>query len=242
MKFQDVKSQAVQFRTVRFQVWDVPTLRTRLDEVVAVYRAAFLDVYERDPERATAERRAHARTHLDRPGIRAVAALVPALCIRPGRFPETRFRQAPTGPPTTHPTCRPGGQAGRLRVRSPRPGRPVVARRRHPIGATLGRRDLVRRLLRDRRAPRPARLAGTWNRSQTAAHAAVRGREETAALSALASPDTRARRLYDSERFHPLHDRFRFPGSPTEYAILVKRLRQPNGRDALGSAPAVTRP
>ena len=66
-------------------------------------------------------------------------------------------------------------------------------------------------------------------------------REETAALSALAGPDTRARRLYDSEWFHPLHDRFRFPGSPTEYAILVKRLRQPNGH-ALGSAPAVTRP
>jgi GNAT superfamily N-acetyltransferase len=215
VRFQDVqsqvvRSQAMQLQAVSFQVWDVPTLRARLDEVVAVYRAAFLDVYERDPDRAAAERRAHARTHLDRPALRAVAALAPSDRLvgfaygHPGRggqwWHDVVTRSLPPAlAQTWFSDC---FEVVELHVLPDWQG--------HGIG-----RRLLRMLLSE-------------------AH------EQTAALSALAGSETRARRLYDSERFHPLHDRFRFPGSPTEYAILVKRLRQPNGQ-ALGSAPAVAR-
>ena len=242
VKLQNVKSQAV-LRNVRFQVWDVPTLRTRLDEVVAVYRAAFLDVYERDPERATAERRAHARSHLDRRGIRAVAAHVPAALLPPGPVSEDPVPSGTDGATDNAPHI--VVPADRL----------VGFAYGHPGRGGQWWHDVVTRSV-------PSSVAQTWFGDcfeivelhvlpDWQGHGIGRrllrmllseAREETAALSALASPDTRARRLYDSEQFHPVHDRFRFPGSPTEYAILVKRLRQPNGRDGLGSAQALTRP
>jgi GNAT superfamily N-acetyltransferase len=207
-----VTSRAGNLRAVQFQVWDVPTLRTRLDEVVAVYRAAFLDVYERDPDRAAAERRVHARTHLERPGVRAVAALAPATPVPPAELVGFAYGH-------------PGRDGQWWHDVVTRSVPPTVARtwfgdcfevvELHVLPDWQGRgigRTLLRMLL-------------------------SQARTETAALSALAGPDTRARRLYDSEQFHPLHDRFRFPGSPTEYAILVKRLRPASRHDARDGAP-----
>jgi GNAT superfamily N-acetyltransferase len=54
--------------------------------------------------------------------------------------------------------------------------------------------------------------------------------QRTAALSALEPPGSRARRLYDSEGFVPLLSGFRFPGSPTPYAVLGKELGGPAAR------------
>lgn len=233
-------SQAWDVRAVEFRAWDVPTLRTRLDDVIAVYRAAFLDVYERDPDRAAAERRAHARTHLDRPGIRAVAALIPAQ--------DAAARRG----------------VGATQDAPPHAEEPATAARSRDelIGFAYGHpgrdgqwwHDVVTRSV-------PPAVARTWFsdcfevvelhvlpewQGQDMGRTLLRmllseADEDTAALSALADPRTRARRLYDSERFRPLHERFRFPGSPTEYAILVKRLRPPSAREAADVAPAATR-
>jgi ribosomal protein S18 acetylase RimI-like enzyme len=68
--------------------------------------------------------------------------------------------------------------------------------------------------------------------------------ERTAALSALEPDGSRARRLYTSEGFIPLLSHFRFPGGPTRYAVLAKRLRpSAPGLSAPGpSAPGPTAP
>jgi GNAT superfamily N-acetyltransferase len=48
--------------------------RARLPELLAVYRSAFLDVHEPDPEVAAGERGAIMRTHAEREGLRLVTA------------------------------------------------------------------------------------------------------------------------------------------------------------------------
>ncbi|MBX6391347.1 MAG: GNAT family N-acetyltransferase [Frankia sp.] len=169
-------------------------MRGRLGDVIAVYKAAFLDVHEADPERAARDRLAHARRHVERRDLRAVAALRPddtlvgIVYALPGRE----------------------GQWWHDVVTSALP--PAVARHwlsdcleiveLHVLpdhqGNGIGR-ALLRELLRD--AP-----------------------YRTAALSALELPDSRARRLYASEGFVPLLSDFRFPGSHTPYAVLAKEL------------------
>ena len=70
--------------------------------------------------------------------------------------------------------------------------------------------------------------------------------ERTAALSALEPDGSRARRLYTAEGFVPLLSDFRFPGGPTRYAVLAKRLDSPDGQRWLtrstssSSAPGTT--
>jgi GNAT superfamily N-acetyltransferase len=48
--------------------------------------------------------------------------------------------------------------------------------------------------------------------------------QRTAALSALEPDGSPARRLYTAQGFIPLLQQFRFPGGPTRYAVLAKRL------------------
>src|SRR4051812_31155853 len=60
---------------VELQHWTPDQMAYRLPDVMTVYRRAFLDLHETDPARAEAERAAHARTHVHRPGLRVVAAL-----------------------------------------------------------------------------------------------------------------------------------------------------------------------
>jgi GNAT superfamily N-acetyltransferase len=60
---------------VRLEVWAPDVALSRLDDLVAVYKAAFLDVFERDPERAAVDRRVHVGTHLCRIDVRVLAAL-----------------------------------------------------------------------------------------------------------------------------------------------------------------------
>src|SRR4051812_9784990 len=62
---------------VELQRWTSDQMADRLPDVMTVYRRAFLDLHEADPARAEAERAAHARTHVYRPGLRVVAALAP---------------------------------------------------------------------------------------------------------------------------------------------------------------------
>jgi len=57
--------------------------------------------------------------------------------------------------------------------------------------------------------------------------------EQTAALSALDLPDSRALRLYQSEGFVPLLENFTFPGSGTRYVILAKELVPRSGEKVL---------
>src|SRR4051812_34245064 len=60
---------------VELQHWTPDQMAFRMPDVMTVYRRAFLDLHEADPARAEAERAAHARTHVHRPGLRVVAAL-----------------------------------------------------------------------------------------------------------------------------------------------------------------------
>src|SRR3954467_8741502 len=62
---------------VELQHWTPDQMAFRMPDVMRVYRRAFLDLHEADPARAEAERAAHARTHVHRPGLRVVAALAP---------------------------------------------------------------------------------------------------------------------------------------------------------------------
>jgi GNAT superfamily N-acetyltransferase len=194
---------AVQLRRL-----DPAQLERRFDDVMRVYRRAFLDVHERDPARAEAERAAHARTHLRRPGLRAVAAFA-----GPAGDSGGRHREVDTSAPL-------------VGIAYGQPGAPgqwwhdtVAAAVAPDLAATwladcfevvelhvlpeYQGRGLGRRLLR-------MLLDGVP--------------QSTAALSALEEPDSPARRLYAAEGFQPLLSNFHFAGGPTPYAVLVKRL------------------
>jgi ribosomal protein S18 acetylase RimI-like enzyme len=51
---------------VRLEVWDTGTALARVDELVSVYRSAFLDRWEPDPHQAARDRRLHVGRHLRR--------------------------------------------------------------------------------------------------------------------------------------------------------------------------------
>src|SRR3954451_8939970 len=72
---------------VELQHWTPDQMAFRMPDVMTVYRRAFLDIHEADPARAEAERAAHARTHVYRPGLRVVAALAEDPELPPARAP-----------------------------------------------------------------------------------------------------------------------------------------------------------
>src|ERR1700738_2302661 len=51
---------------IRLVRWSPARMRARLGEVIAAYKAAFLDVHEADPVRAAHDRMTHARRHTER--------------------------------------------------------------------------------------------------------------------------------------------------------------------------------
>jgi GNAT superfamily N-acetyltransferase len=187
--------EGIRLEPVHIETWTPTMARDRLDDVVSVYKAAFLDVFEDDPERAAADRRLHVGHHFTRTDVRVVAALDPT-----GRL--VGFTYAVPG--------RPGNWWHDV-VTSALPG--PIARQwfsdtveiveLHVLPSAQGR-GLGRALLR------AALDAST---------------ERTAALSALDDPALPARHLYTAEGFSPLLTDFRFPGGSTRYAVLVKSLR-----------------
>jgi GNAT superfamily N-acetyltransferase len=183
-------------------------MRARLGEVIAVYKAAFLDIHEPDPVRAARDRMTHARRHTERRDLRAVAALTDedqlvgityAMPGRPGQWWHDVVASAL--PPAT--------AAHWL-------GDCLEIVELHVLPEYQGQgigRALLRELVRD--VP-----------------------HRTAALSALEPPGSRARRLYASEGFVTLLSDFRFPGSYTPYAVLGKELPPPGPRRRRGAMAA----
>jgi GNAT superfamily N-acetyltransferase len=186
---------------VEVQQWTAQTMADRLPDVMTVYRRAFLDLHEADPARAEAERAAHARTHVHRPGLRVVAALAPDADLPEDRAPLVGIGYGQPGA---------RGQWWHDTVVAALPD--DVARHwladtfeiveLHVLPEYQGH-GLGRQLLR-------ALLDGCGRR--------------TAALSALELPDSPARRLYAGEGFIPLLRNFTFAGGGTRYAVLAKQL------------------
>jgi GNAT superfamily N-acetyltransferase len=186
---------------VELRRWSPDQMAARLPDVMTVYRRAFLDLHERDPARAEAERTAHARTHVHRPGLRFVAALAPDPDLPPEQAPLVGIGYGQPGA---------RGQWWHDTVVAALP--PAVADRwladvfeiveLHVLPEYQGR-GLGRELLR-------ALLDGCGRR--------------TAALSALELPDSPARRLYAGEGFEALLSDFHFAGGDIAYAVLVKEL------------------
>ncbi len=177
--------------------WSARRMRTRLDDVIGVYKAAFLDFHEADPVRAARDRALHARRHFDRTDLRAIAAVTPddtlvgityALPGKPGQWWHDVVQDALTAvsPATARHWLDDCLEVVELHVLPAWQGRSIG-------------RALLRELLRD--VP-----------------------QHTAALSALEPPGSRARRLYASEGFVPLLSDFQFPGTLTPYAVLGKEL------------------
>jgi GNAT superfamily N-acetyltransferase len=172
-------------------------MRARLDEVIAVYKAAFLDHHEPDPVRAARDRALHARRHFDRPDLHAIAAVTPddalvgiayALPGQPGQWWHDVVVDAlaATSPATARHWLDDCLEIVEL----------------HVLPAYQGR-SIGRQLLREL-------LQGVGHR--------------TAVLSALEPAGSPARRLYASEGFVPLLSNFQFPGTLTPYAVLGKEL------------------
>ncbi|MCL9757979.1 GNAT family N-acetyltransferase [Frankia sp. AiPa1] len=192
-------------------------MRARLDDVIGVYKAAFLDFHEADPVRAARDRAHHARRHFDRPDLLAVAAVTGddtlvgityALPGRPGQWWHDVVVDALTAisPPSAQHWLDDCLEVVEL----------------HVLPAYQGR-SLGRRLLRELLHETPYR---------------------TAALSALEPRGSRARRLYESEGFVPLLSDFRFPGTMIPYAVLGKELPGPVPQDTSGDehAPGTGQP
>lgn len=186
---------------VRIVRWSPAQMRARLDDVIAVYKAAFLDEHEDDPVRAARDRATHARRHFDRRDLRAVVAVTPGDEVvgmtygLPGRAGQWWHDVVAGALPTE--------EASRWLEDCME----VVELHVLPSHQGLGiGRDLLQELLRG--VP-----------------------QRTAALSALELPGSRARRLYASEGFVPLLSHFQFPGSGTEYAVLGKELTGRDGGD-----------
>lgn len=55
--------------------WRSPQARPHVDDLLGIYRQAFLELHSSDPERAAQLRRAQTRQVIDRPGFRAMVAL-----------------------------------------------------------------------------------------------------------------------------------------------------------------------
>jgi GNAT superfamily N-acetyltransferase len=170
-------------------------LREHLDDLVAIYRSAFLDLHEADPARAAEDRRQIMIRHADRENVEVLLARAD------GRAVGFCY--------TYH------GTAGQW-------WHDIVTARLHAAGAEdwmVDCREIVelhvrpdwqgrglgRRLLRDvlrRAAERTVVLS---------------------ALDDPVSRTDRARSLYASEGFVALLSDFTFPGSPLVYAILGRR-------------------
>ncbi|MHB8341091.1 MAG: GNAT family N-acetyltransferase [Mycobacteriales bacterium] len=187
---------------MRLERGDSALLASHIDDLVAVYREAFLDLHEADPVRAAADRRAHMLRHLEHPGL--VVALAQD---------ETR----PVGFCYTH-----RGSPGQwwhdiVAARLPSEGvrrwlgccREVVEL--HVLPACQGR-GIGRALLH-------AALDG-----------ATESTVVLSALDDPESRRGPARRLYAREGFHPILEQFDFPGgSGTPYAILGRVLAERPG-------------
>jgi GNAT superfamily N-acetyltransferase len=184
---------------IRIERWDTARSTARLDDVMDVYRAAFLDVHETDPVRARAERKAYASRHLTSPGFTLVAALDAADRLvgvgyghrgTPGQWWHDVVRHAVAaqhGEQTAAAVLDDCFEVVELHV--------LPSHQGHGLGG---------RLLAELTAGRP---------------------EATTALSALDDDESRrgaARRLYAREGFGPVLERFRFPGVVTPYAILAR--------------------
>jgi GNAT superfamily N-acetyltransferase len=188
-------------RPVQLRRWTAAEMADRLPDVMTVYRRAFLDVHEADPARAEADRAAHARTHVHRPGLRVVAALAedPDLPIERAPLVGVAYGQPGARGQWWHDTVVAALPAGVAQEWFSDCFEVVEL---HVLPEYQGR-GLGRRLLREL-------LDGCGRR--------------TAALSALELPDSPARRLYASEGFVPLLRQFSFGGGGTPYAVLGKRL------------------
>ncbi|MEX5634343.1 GNAT family N-acetyltransferase [Parafrankia sp. FMc2] len=201
---------------VRIVRWSPARMRARLDDVIAVYKAAFLDLHEEDPVRAARDRALHAQRHFDRRDLHAVVAVTA----------EEEEEEEVVG--MTYGLPGKVGQWWHDVVAGALPPQDAVhwltdcmeVVELHVLPGYQGRgigRELLRELLRD--VP-----------------------QRTAALSALELPGSRARRLYTSEGFVPLLSHFRFPGSFTEYAVLAKELPGPAPSDPCRSTETGQQP
>jgi GNAT superfamily N-acetyltransferase len=182
---------------IRLERWAPAQINARLTDVMRVYRRAFLDVHEPHPARAEIERTAHARSHLHRPGLRAVAALEGDRLVGVGYGQPGQPGQWWHDVVATAVAAESGREAAEDWLDSC-----FEVVELHVLPTHQGRRigrDVLRMLLAD-------------------------ASERTAALSALEPDGSPARRLYTSEGFVPLLSQFRFPGGPTRYAVLAKRL------------------
>jgi GNAT superfamily N-acetyltransferase len=182
---------------IRIESWTAAQLAARLTDVMRVYRRAFLDVHEAFPARAEIERTAHARSHLQRPGLRGVAALDGQQLVgigygqpgAPGQWwhdvvvTAVSAERGRSGAEDWLGSC---FEVVELHV--------LPSHQGHGIG-----RRVLEQLLAE-------------------------ADERTAALSALEPDGGPARRLYTAQGFIPLLREFRFPGGPTRYAVLAKRL------------------
>jgi GNAT superfamily N-acetyltransferase len=192
-----VHTSAEHLANVRLERWSPAQINDRLADVMRVYRRAFLDVHEAQPARAEIERTAHARSHLQRPGLRAVAALEADRLIGVG------YGQPGSTGQWWHDVVQSAiGAAAGPDVAQDWLGCCFEVVELHVLPSHQGRgigRAILRMLLADTS-------------------------ERTAALSALEPDGSPARRLYAAEGFVPLLQQFRFPGGPTRYAVLGKRL------------------
>jgi GNAT superfamily N-acetyltransferase len=182
---------------IRIESWTAAQLAARLSEVMRVYRRAFLDVHEPFPARAEIERTAHARSHLQRPGLRGVVALEDERLVGIG------YGQPGSSGQWWHDVVVTAVSADRGRAEAEDwLGSCFEVVELHVLpthqGHGIGRRVLQQLL--------------------------AEGDERTAALSALEPDGSPARRLYTAQGFIPLLEQFRFPGGPTRYAVLAKRL------------------
>jgi GNAT superfamily N-acetyltransferase len=183
-------------------------MRSRLPDVISVYKEAFLDNHEPDPVHAARDRSAHARRHTERRDLRAVAAVEPdgrlvgvtyALPGRPGQWWHDVVTDALDAADAEYWL-----------------GDCLEIVELHVLPSHQGR-GIGRALLREL-------VSGVPHR--------------TAALSALDIPDSPARRLYSSEGFVSLLTDFYFPGSLTPYAVLGKHLTPPTGAPTSQGNPA----
>lgn len=182
---------------VRLERWTPAQINARLTDVMRVYRRAFLDIHEAQPARAEIERTAHARSHLQRPGLRAVAALEGDRLVGVGYGQPGASGQWWHDVVASAVTEASGPQAAEDWLSC---CFEVVELHVLPSHQGQGTGRAVLRMLLDGAA------------------------ERTAALSALEPDGSPARRLYTAEGFVPLLRQFRFPGGPTRYAVLAKRL------------------
>jgi GNAT superfamily N-acetyltransferase len=184
---------------LRIERWDTARSTARLDDVMDVYRAAFLDLHEADPVRARAERKAYATRHLTSPGFTLVAAVDPT-----DRLVGVGYGHRGTSGQWWHDVVR---QA-------------VAAVHGAQTAATLLDDCFEVVELHVLPSHQGRGLGGRLLAELTAGRS-----EATTALSALdddASRTSAARRLYAREGFRPVLERFQFPGVATPYAILAR--------------------